>query len=99
MNQKRRSLLEWERDAIVAAMAANEKRESICEEFGVSRSYPTTLARRRGLEPRSAGRPKRSQLVELKLCKSVQLPSRAAMVPAVSREDREEQHSAGTIAR
>lgn len=59
-----RRLLDWERDAITEAMGAGEKRESIAAEFGCSRSYPSILARRRGIEPRSAGRPatKRLQL-------------------------------------
>ena len=58
-----RRLLDWERDAIVQAMIDNEKRDSICAEFGVSRAYPGNLARRRGVEPRSPGRPsKRLQL-------------------------------------
>lgn len=52
----RRALLDWERDAIVAAMAAMEKREAIAAEFNVSRSYPSVLARRRGIEPRSKAR-------------------------------------------
>jgi hypothetical protein len=52
-----RRLLDWERDAITDAMDAGEKRESICAEFNVSRSYPSILARRRGVEPRSPGRP------------------------------------------
>lgn len=59
---KRRSLLDWERDAIVQAMAAMEKVDSICAEFNVCRSYPGMLARRRGVEPRSSGgRPKSPQ--------------------------------------
>lgn len=57
-----RRLLDWERQAIVDAMSGGEKRESICAEFNVSRSYPSILARRRGIEPRSAGRPKRLQI-------------------------------------
>lgn len=64
---KRRSLLDWERDAIVMAMAANEKIEAIANEFRVSRHYPTMLARRRGMAPRSKGRPKSSQLATLVL--------------------------------
>lgn len=64
---KRRTLLDWERDAIVDAMASGEKREAICAEFNVSRVYPTILARRRGLLPRSLGRPKRLQLDQLVL--------------------------------
>lgn len=52
-----RRLLDWEREAIVQAMSDNEKRDSICAEFGVSRSYPGNLARRRGIQPRSSGRP------------------------------------------
>lgn len=65
--QKRRILLPWERDAIVIAMASGEKREAICCEFNVSRSYPSTLARRRGVEPRGSGRPKRLQQVQTAL--------------------------------
>jgi hypothetical protein len=60
-----RRLLDWEREAIVDAMAGNEKREAIASEFNVSRSYPSILARRRGIEPRSPGRPaKRLQIVK-----------------------------------
>ena len=62
-----RRLLDWERNAIVDAMAANEKREAVASEFNVSRSYPSILARRRGIEPRSAGRPKRLHLEKLVL--------------------------------
>ncbi len=55
-----RRLLDWERDAIVLAMASNEKSESIAAEFGVSGRYPSLLAQRRGLPPRSTrGRPKK----------------------------------------
>lgn len=54
-----RRLLDWERDAIVDAMHGGEKRDAIASEFNVSRSYPSILARRRGIDPRSAGRPKR----------------------------------------
>lgn len=58
-----RQLLDWERNAIVDAMRGGEKRDAICAEFGVSRSYPGNLARRRGIEPRSTGRPaKRLQI-------------------------------------
>lgn len=53
-----RRLLDWERTAITDAMASGEKREAISAEFNVSRSYPSILARRRGIEPRSAGRPR-----------------------------------------
>lgn len=56
-----RKLLDWERNAIVEAMRDGEKRDAICAEFGVSRAYPSMLARRRGIPPRSKGRPKRSQ--------------------------------------
>lgn len=52
-----RRLLDWERDAIVDAMASGEKRDAISSEFGVSDAYPSILARRRGIAPRSAGRP------------------------------------------
>jgi hypothetical protein len=58
--KKRRSLLDWERDAIVAAALAKEKIDAICAEFGVSRSYPATLIARRGLKRRPTGRPKSS---------------------------------------
>jgi hypothetical protein len=57
-----RRLLDWERDAIVDAMASGEKRESIVAEFGVSRSYPSVLARRRGVEPRTSYRTKGLQI-------------------------------------
>ena len=100
MTSKRRSLLEWERDAIVAGYFAGEKEDALAAEFGVSVDYPHKLARRRGVPRRSVGRPrKRGQVVELRLDISVQLqlPSRAAMVPAVCREDREGQQGSGTI--
>jgi hypothetical protein len=58
----RRKLLDWERDAIVMAMASGEKREAICAEFHVCMSYPTVLARRRGIPSRGIGRPKKLQL-------------------------------------
>ena len=59
---KRRSLLDWEREAIVMAMAANEKVAAIAAEFGVSPAYPSVLARRRGVPPRPEGRPKTLQI-------------------------------------
>ena len=58
-----RRLLDWERDAIVQAMADGEKADAIGAEFGVCLSYPGMLAKRRGLPPRSIrGRPKKPQL-------------------------------------
>lgn len=54
----RRRLLDWERQAIVDAMASGEKRGAISVEFGVSEHYPTMLARRHGIAPRGRGRPK-----------------------------------------
>ena len=56
-----RRLQDWERVAIVAAMASGEKRDAVCAEFEVCRSYPSTLARRHGVPSRGVGRPKRSQ--------------------------------------
>lgn len=57
-----RRLLEWEREAVANA-AAREKHDAICAEFGVCRSYPGMLAKRRGLKPKSIrGRPKKPQL-------------------------------------
>jgi hypothetical protein len=50
-------LLEWQKQAIVDAIGAGEKRSAVAEEFGVSDHYPTMLARRRGLKPRPVGRP------------------------------------------
>lgn len=58
----RRKLLDWERDAIVMAMASGEKREAICAEFDVCVSYPSVLARRRGIPSRGVGRPKKLQI-------------------------------------
>jgi len=58
-----RRLLDWERDAIVQAMADGEKADAIRAEFGVCLSYPGMLARRRGVPPRTVkGRPKKPQL-------------------------------------
>lgn len=53
-------LSEWEKQAIVDAMVAGEKRSAVAHEFGVSDHYPTMLAKRRGVKPRPAGRPKTS---------------------------------------
>jgi hypothetical protein len=50
-------LEEWQKQAIVDAMEAGEKREAVAEEFGIRPHYASMLARRRGLAPRSAGRP------------------------------------------
>jgi len=57
-----RRLLDWERAAIVEAVKAKEKLESICSEFNVCHSYPGMLAKRRGIESRPLGRPKSPQL-------------------------------------
>jgi hypothetical protein len=57
-----RRLLDWERNAIVDAVASNEKLASICSEFNVCHSYPGMLAKRRGLKSRPIGRPKSPQL-------------------------------------
>ena len=57
-----RQLLDWERAAIVDAMRDGEKRDAIASEFKVSRSYPSILARRHGLDARSAGRPSTKRL-------------------------------------
>ena len=62
-----RRLLDWERDAIVDAVASNEKRESISAEFGVCRSYPGMLAKRRGIKSNPKGRPKKPQLLKPEL--------------------------------
>ena len=59
-----RRLLDWERSAIVDAMSDGEKREAVASEFNVSRSYPSILARRRGIEPRSAGRPSNAKRLQ-----------------------------------
>lgn len=61
-----RRLLDWERDAIVDAYKAGEKRDAISAEFGVCGHYPRMLAARRGIAGRSAGRPpgKRSQAIK-----------------------------------
>lgn len=57
-----RRLLEWERDAMVIAYSSRENTDAIAEEFGVSRAYPRILAARRGLAPRSVGRPRSKSL-------------------------------------
>lgn len=58
-------LLDWERQAIVDAYRANEKREAIAEEFGVATQYPAILARRHGVPPRGRGRPKGNSTEQL----------------------------------
>lgn len=57
---KRRSLLDWEQDAIVAAIKSGEKEDAVAAEFGVSEGYPHILARRRGVPARANGRPRKS---------------------------------------
>lgn len=68
MMSKRRSLLDWERDAIVAGVIAGENENALAAEFGVSDDYPHRLARRRGVPPRAVGRPRKTvQLANLGL--------------------------------
>lgn len=55
-------LLDWERQAIVDAYVAGEKRESIGEEFRVTPQYAAILARRNGHPPRAAGRPPKQKV-------------------------------------
>lgn len=57
---KRRMLLEWERDAIVAGIIAGENEDALAAEFGCSADYPHVLARRRGVPARPTGRPRKS---------------------------------------
>jgi hypothetical protein len=57
---KRRSLLDWERDAIVAGVIAGENEDALAAEFGCSDDYPHILARRRGVPARPTGRPRKS---------------------------------------
>lgn len=57
---KRRSLLEWERDAIVDGIIAGENEAALAAEFGCSYKYPHILARRRGVPARPTGRPRKS---------------------------------------
>lgn len=61
---KRRSLLDWERDAIVAGVIAGEKETALAAEFGVSEDYPHILARRRGVPARQIGRPQKPYIVQ-----------------------------------
>lgn len=68
--QKRRSLLDWERDAIVAGVIAGENEDALAAEFGCSDDYPHILARRRGVPARPTGRPRKSvqlQQVEIEI--------------------------------
>lgn len=58
-------LPDWMRQAIVDAYEANEKVEAIGAEFGVSASYVSALAKRRGLSHRQ-GR-KVEQLSDLRV--------------------------------
>jgi hypothetical protein len=51
-------LLDWERQSILDAYSSGEKSDAIGEEFGVNRSYPGLLAKRKGLATRSNGRPR-----------------------------------------
>lgn len=67
MAASRRSLLDWERDAIVYAYIAGEKREAISAEFGVAEEYPAILARRRGVPPRGRGRPRKVTRVQSRI--------------------------------
>lgn len=60
MVQKRRILLDWEKDAIVSAYRAGEKEDALAAEFGVSDDYPHILARRRGVKAKPTGRPRKS---------------------------------------
>lgn len=55
-------LPDWQKQAIVDAIVAGEKRSAVAQEFGVSDSYPAMLARRRGVAPRAVGRPKTSHI-------------------------------------
>lgn len=55
-------LPDWQKQAIVDAIVAGEKRAAVAHEFGVSDSYPAMLARRRGVAPRPVGRPKTSHI-------------------------------------
>lgn len=65
---KRRILLEWEQDAIVAGYSNGENEDALAAEFGVSEGYPHILARRRGVEARPTGRPRKSvQCVRVRL--------------------------------
>jgi DNA-binding MarR family transcriptional regulator len=46
-------LTEKQKRAILTAYQAGEKTEAIAERFGVDRTYPSLLAKRRGLKPRN----------------------------------------------
>ena len=61
---KRRALLDWERDAIVAGVIAGENEDALAAEFGCSADYPHVLARRRGVPARPTGRPRKSVQVQ-----------------------------------
>lgn len=54
-------LSEEEKQALVRAYRRGEKIDAICARFGVDRSYPRILARRRGFAPRSPGRPRKEE--------------------------------------
>jgi hypothetical protein len=58
-------LLDWERDAIVAAYEDGEKVEAISAEFGVCSSYPSMLARRRKVPPRVKASQSQKQVLAL----------------------------------
>lgn len=52
-------LEEWQKQAIVDAMEAGEKREAIAAEFEVTPRYARLLARRRGVRTLPPGRPRK----------------------------------------
>lgn len=61
-------LLQWERDAIVAGYESGENEQALAAEFGVSDDYPHILARRRGVQAKSIGRPRKTvQCVRVRL--------------------------------
>lgn len=88
MNTKRRVLLDWERDAIVAGVIAGEKETALAAEFGVSDNYPHKLARRRGVPPRATGRPRKSGQSQEPALDTNPIPSRAVVVLPTDREAR-----------
>lgn len=56
----KRRLLQWEQDAIVAGYESGENEAALASEFGVSGDYPHILARRRGVQPKLVGRPRKT---------------------------------------